>query len=123
MDSFQYASLVTKPGPLVPETNRPPLLPAWIAAVYQVLPRGPIAFTAVRLSFALALATGCSLIACFGFVVASDSHSQAIRQLVPRMGPGAVAITYSERNLRNYLTDFLTEPFAFLLSSAFLLLH
>lgn len=121
-DSFQYASLVSKPGPLVPDTNRPPLLPAWIATIYTILPRGPVAFATIRLSFALSLAAGCSLIASFGFLVASSSQSPSIRQLAPWAGPGVVAITYSERNLRNYLTDFLTEPFALLLTSVFLLL-
>lgn len=120
-DSFQYASLMSKPGPVVPDTNRPPLLPTWIATVYTILPRGPVAFAAIRLSFAISLAIGCSLIASFGFLVVSSSRSNAIRQIGPWVGLAVVAITYSERNLRNYLTDFLTEPFALLLMGVFLL--
>ncbi|AMV32932.1 hypothetical protein VN12_12460 [Pirellula sp. SH-Sr6A] len=121
-DSFQYGFLVAKPGPIVPDTNRPPLLPTWIAAVYQILPRGPVAFAVVRISLALALAAGCSLFACWGFQLVSNSPSEPLRQLTPWLAPGLVAIAYSERNLRNYLTDFLTEPFAFLLTAAFLLI-
>lgn len=121
-DSFQYGFLVSKPGPIVPDTNRPPLLPTWIASIYTILPRGPVAFAAIRISLALALAVGCSLFACWGFHLVSNSLSEPLRRFAPWIAPGLVAITYSERNLRNYLTDFLTEPFALLLTAAFLLL-
>ena len=42
--SLDYSVQLARVGPVVADTNRPPLFPVCIAAVYQCVPRGPIAW-------------------------------------------------------------------------------
>ena len=41
---LDYSAHLVRSGPITPDTNRPPLWPLCIAAVYKIVPRGPIAF-------------------------------------------------------------------------------
>ena len=111
-DAVGYKNLLDSRGPVVVDTNRPPLLPAWIATVYRVLPRGPISSAAIRISLAAAIAIGCSLFAAWGWCLASNSPSAWLRQYAFWIAWFTMNVVFTERNLRNYATDFLTEPFA-----------
>ena len=121
-DPIAYAAIVSREGPVLPDTNRPPLLPAWIASVYTVVPRGPYAFAAVRLSLAVCLAVGSAFFAVWGIKLFQDSGDSWLIGLAPWIPLTLLAIVVSERNFRRYVTDFLTEPIAFLGTALFMLI-
>jgi hypothetical protein len=120
-DPQGYSEVIESRGPVVPDTNRPPLLPAWIGLTYHVLPRGPIAFTFIRLSLAGAIALGCALFCTWGWLLCRNSRSVWLQQNATFVAGITLLIACSERNLRNYATDFLTEPFALLGAASFML--
>lgn len=99
-------------GPLAPDTNRPPLFPLAIGFIYQLIPRGPVAFAAVRICNALFLAAACAFTVAWGLKLLQRSKLQAVPNGSLIFACSIIGIVYSERNLRNYLTDFLTEPMA-----------
>lgn len=107
-------------GPLTADTNRPPLFPALIGIVYELLPRGPWAFAAVRVVNALFLALSCAIAVAWGVTLMSRTQLACVRYSAIVFAASLIAIVYSERNLRNYLTDFLTEPMATCLTMLFL---
>lgn len=117
---LDYSVQFDRNTPEVPDTNRPPLLPLGIAAVYSVVPRGPIAFATVRVALAICLSLGCALAVGWGAAIASKSQVANPNALALLVAVITIGIVYSERNLRNYATDFLTEPVALLLTQAFL---
>ncbi len=118
---LDYSVQLARRGPIVADTNRPPLFPAFIAMVYRLVPRGPIAFGFIRVALACSLSIGCALAVAWGVAIVSPMK-QFKGSLVPSIvGVSVIAIVYSERNLRNYTTDFLTEPFSLLLTQAFLI--
>ncbi len=121
-DLHSYGGILARKGPLVPDTNRPPLLPGWIGLLYTFIPRGPWAFAAIRISLALALAFGSALFALWGMLLLKSSSNLRLQQMAPWVPYGIIAILFTERNLRNYFTDFLTEPFAYLGTPVFMLL-
>ncbi len=119
--SLDYSVQLARVGPVVADTNRPPLFPVCIAAVYQCLPRGPIAFGAIRISLACCLSFGCALSVAWGVALTTNVNKNHPVFFSNAVGASLIAIVYSERNLRNYTTDFLTEPLALLLTQAFLM--
>jgi hypothetical protein len=121
-DPMGYEQTLDRRSPVVADTNRPPLFPTWISAVYSVIPRGPYSSAAIRLSLAAAIAIGCSIIAAWGWCLASTSTSAWLRRYAFWIAWFAMIVVFTERNLRNYATDFLTEPFALMGFSAFALL-
>lgn len=117
---LDYSVPLARRGPIVADSNRPPLFPAFIAMVYQLVPRGPIAFGFIRIALACSLSIGCAMAVAWGVAIVIPM-SQREGSLLPTMvGVSMIAIVISERNLRNYTTDFVTEPFALLLTQAFL---
>lgn len=110
-------SVLERSGGLTVTTSRPPLLPWLVAAIYSIIPRGPFAFAAVRLFLAGCLALGGAL--------AVYTSVAIMRRATKRVEPVAVAglatlaLAASDRTIRGYATDFLTEPIAFLLTSMF----
>jgi hypothetical protein len=95
-------------------TSRPPMLPVIIAAVYSVFGRGPVGymtirvFAAVCLALAGALATGLT-----AQLLANRTHQKIVVAL------GAITtlgLSASTRTLKDYTSDFLTEPLALLLA-------
>ncbi len=115
-----YGVQLARRGPIVADTNRPPLLPLCIAALYKVVPRGPIAFGAIRIGLACCLSLGCAVAVAWGVSLAMSSTTSHPAFFPVAVGASLIAIVYSERNLRNYTTDFLTEPLALLLTQVFL---
>ena len=122
---LEYSVQLARSGPVVADTNRPPLFPFVIGAVYQVAPRGPIAFGIIRILLACCLSVGCAIAVAWGVALARginhNGTSMSSTTLSAIVGLSLIAIVYSERNLRNYTTDFLTEPLALLLTHAFLI--
>ena len=118
---LDYSVQLDRRGPIVADTNRPPLLPLCIATLYQIVPRGPIAFGIIRVALACCLSIGCAIAVAWGVSLAKAMCQEHGSRLATYVGLTLIAIVYSERNFRNYTTDFLTEPLAFLLTQAFLL--
>jgi hypothetical protein len=121
-DPIGYKQTLDRRSPLVADTNRPPLFPTWTAVIYRLVPRGPYSSAAIRLSLAAAIAIGCSIAAAWGWCLASTSSSAWLRQHAFWLAWFAMIVVFTERNLRNYATDFLTEPFALMGFSAFAIL-
>jgi hypothetical protein len=119
---LSYSVQLARRGPIVADTNRPPLFPLMIAAVYQVIPRGPWAFGILRIVLACCLSIGCAIAVAWGVALAKDVNSNFGSRGPICVGIASIAIVFSERNLRNYTTDFLTEPVALLMTQAFLLI-
>lgn len=117
---LDYSAHLARRGPVLADTNRPPLLPLCIAAIYQIAPRGPIAFGIIRIALACCLSIGCAVAVAWGVLLAHGMSKECDSRLPTYMGIAMIAIVYSERNLRNYTTDFLTEPLALLLTQTFL---
>lgn len=108
-----------------PTASRPPLLPVFIAAVYQMLPRGPLAFATLRGISVLAL----SLAGAIAVITARSWTKQLVlpNSLPARYAPDLAAclsllLAIADRTIKRYNSDFLTEPYAALGLSLFLLL-
>ncbi len=117
---IDYSAHLSRRGPDLADTNRPPLFPLCIAAIYQIAPRGPIAFGIIRVALACCLSIGCAVAVAWSVLLAKGMSTECDSRLATYMGISMIAIVYSERNLRNYTTDFLTEPLALLLTQTFL---
>ena len=117
---LDYTVQLARRGPVVSDTNRPPFFPLVIGAVYQIVPRGPIAFGIIRIFLACCLSVGCAIAVAWGVELAKGMSRDGCTIFSTIVGIALIAIVYSERNLRNYTTDFLTEPLALLLTQAFL---
>ena len=115
-----YHVQLARVGPVAADTNRPPLLPLCIATVYRFVPRGPIAFGTIRIGLAVCLSVGCALAVAWGVALVNE-RNKGSALLTNAVGAGIIAIVFSERNLRNYTTDFLTEPIALVLTQAFIM--
>lgn len=117
LPEFDAADILSREGELTPTTARPPLLPWLIAVVYSFIPRGPTAFATVRLLLAACLA--------FGGALAVSTSVWLVRRMTNRVEPivvaglATLALAASDRTIRTYATDFLTEPLAFLLTQLF----
>jgi hypothetical protein len=118
---LDYSVQLARRGPVVADTNRPPLFPLVIGAIYHLAPRGPIAFGIIRFFLACCLSVGCSIAVAWGVAIGKGMNRDGSTMFSTTVGLSLIAIVYSERNLRNYTTDFLTEPLALLLTHAFLL--
>ena len=118
---LDYSVQLARRGPVVADTNRPPLFPLCIGVIYQIAPRGPVAFGIVRIFMACCLSVGCAIAVAWGVALAKGMNHDNTMLFSSSVGVSLIAIVYSERNLRNYTTDFLTEPLALLLTHAFLL--
>ncbi len=117
VEAAPYSQLdrVDWPGPT---TSRPPLYPALIALVYQLVPRGPIGFSTVRSISILCTALAGTLAVCLAFDVARRIFSSKGLALVAALSTLALAIL--DRTIRGYSIDFLTEPLAMLLCTVLL---
>jgi hypothetical protein len=104
----------------LPATGRPPLLPAVIAGVYSLLGRTAQAFGFVRLLSSLCLALSSAL------AVGLTAQLLAVRtRRIWVIGLGALttlALASSQNTIRDYASDFLTEPLALLLTQSLVVL-
>ncbi len=104
----------------VAATGRPPLYPVIVACVYKVLGRGPMAFMAIRLVAASCLAIAGGLAA--GLCVKILQQVGKNNAIVTVAGGCTLVLAASQRTLRDYATDFLTEPLALMLTQIFVAL-
>lgn len=106
-------------------TGRPPLFPTLIAAIYRVADRGPLAFGLVRLISASCLALAGALSALQTSVLIGSLPKWSGNQLssIPDRESWAAALAVIatiglaafNNTLKDYATDFLTEPLALLM--------
>lgn len=108
-------------------TGRPPLLPAMIAGCYSIFGRGPLGFAAVRTVSALLLAVGGAMAVGLTAIYLAGLRTAQGKPAMSKTAIAAGALTTlllmaSNRTLREYATDFLTEPVAFFLMQWWILL-
>lgn len=124
-----YSDLLQKPATLLISTGRPPLFPVLLSAVYKSIGRTPDGFASVRILLALCVSLSISLSA----VLSAQITFRILRAKLPDdaqipIWPGVIAamvtlaLGASNNTLRNYATDFLTEPLALLLFQFFVML-
>lgn len=100
-------------------TARPPLYPLVIAGIYSVCGRGEIGMMAVHLTAALALAVACAMAVATTWQLLSRGTGRGQR-IAAILGTGAtLLLAGSNRTLLTYASDFLTEPWALLLTQCF----
>lgn len=106
-----YADLLERSeGKVISATGRPPVLPVLIATTYAFLDRTPSAFMCIRfglvgcLALSGALASGLAAIMLF--------HSTKSIMASSLGGVIAIGLAASQNTLKEYVTDFLTEPIA-----------
>jgi hypothetical protein len=93
--------------------NRPPAYPFFLAAIYTIIPRGPIAFSVVRILAAIAIAVAASLSAWLAVRLFKHMFRNESSYLCLVSLP-VIALNVLDRTLRGYTDDFLTEPWAVL---------
>lgn len=101
-----------------PTASRPPLYPALIALVYQMVPRGPFAFAAVRSISIFCTALAGTIAVWLAYDVALRIFST--RSLAVVAALSALMLALLDRTIRNYSVDFLTEPLAMLMCTVLL---
>jgi hypothetical protein len=112
-----FRTYLEAPPQSMPMTGRPPLFPAFIAVVYNVVDRGPIAFATVRVFSALCLAFGCAIAVANAATVMIKFEISGRKFSAWSIGLGcaaAILLAASNRTLLSYASDFLTEPLALL---------
>ncbi len=120
-----YGSYLDEPARRLLTTGRPPLLPLVISAVYTVVGRNVWAFAAVRIvlitcvaiSGGLAVRLTAELLS--SLHIARNSRLQRISFWAGCLG--TLALVATNRTIRDYATDFLTEPIALLLMQVFVI--
>lgn len=120
----RYTAQLTAPQRNLLATGRPPLLPTLIAALYHMFGRNADAFRAIHLLLALSLAiSGAVAAAVTAMTWQRTSHARTTRfQLAGLLAIGAtIALAATQRTLKGYAEDFLTEPLALLLLQLFVL--
>lgn len=112
------AQLEGEPRDLI-MTGRPPALPLLLSAYYALLGRNETAFAALRLTLAICLAVGSALAVYVTALLLRRRVGLLLLSLACLLTLGFAA---SNRTLRDYATDFLTEPLALLLLQGFVVL-
>lgn len=113
-----YSVQLRRTDGLAATTGRPPLFPLINALVYMVFPRGPTGFAVMRIVLAVCIGLASS--------VSVAISVRIVSQLSTRWWPSALAamvtmvLAVLDRTVRNYATDFLTEPIALLLTQLWL---
>jgi hypothetical protein len=104
-----------------PTASRPPWLPTVISVVYQFLPRGPIAFAAIRSVSTLCMALSGAIVVWLAFRVALRINDQMpLGSWAPELAAAiTLVLALLDRTLRTFNEDFLTEPWALLWVSLF----
>ena len=108
---------VARSNQWVPTTARPPLLPWLIGAIYTFVPRGPWAFATIRILLAVCLAVAGALSVALAVAILARTKQQ--KWLICTAGLATLLLALSDRNTRNYSSDFLTEPLALMLTQLF----
>lgn len=120
----RYAAQLTAPQRNLLATGRPPLLPTLIAGLYHMFGRNADAFRALHIQLALALAISGALAAA---VTAMLWQRASLEKTTRYQIAGSIAITATialaatQRTLKGYAEDFLTEPLALCLMQLFVL--
>ncbi len=116
----RYAAQLSRTSSHTPTTGRPPLLPWMIAAIYQILPRGPVAFGLIRVinAMAIAISGALAVVGSYWILRRWNFHRPAVAfGCLATLGLASV-----DRTIREYALDFLTEPLAYLLTQSFVML-
>lgn len=124
-----YAGWVAQNRPIVPRTDRPPLLPVVIAGIYSVFGATPTAFASIRIFLAVCLAASGAISVLIAFVLADRikplGTGAQTSKFVLKYGPYIAAlicfaIAVAEHTIKTYMEDFLTELPAMFLTQLFL---
>lgn len=99
-------------------TGRPPLLPLLIGGIYSTIGRHQVGFAAVRLMLAMSMAIAAAISVYLTAKLLAPLRSNW-EVLIGCTTTLAFAVTH--RTLREYATDFLTEPIALLMMQLFVL--
>ncbi len=122
----RYAAQLESTPLIHSTTGRPPLFPIIVSGIYSLLGRNSWGFAAVRLFSASCLAISGALAVMMTVQLISSRRNQASaiaeRTGIWLGGLGAVGFAATNRTLRDYATDFLTEPLALLLMQCFVIL-
>ncbi len=130
-DPQVYAAWRAKSGPIVPRTDRPPLLPLVIGGIYQILGQSQMAFMAVRvfLAVCLSMAGALAVFTSYRFtnLYVNEPPQGLVKTWFSPLAPlfaAVVAFTLAlfDSNVRRYMEDFLTEMPAFVLTQIFLMI-
>ncbi len=116
----RYAAQLSRTSSHTPTTGRPPLLPWMIAAIYQIFPRGPVAFGLIRVinAIAIAISGALAVVGSYWILRRWNFHRLAVAfGCLATLGLASV-----DRTIREYALDFLTEPLAYLLTQSFVML-
>lgn len=113
-NALQYTQLARRDWP-GPTASRPPLYPALISLVYRMIPRGPAAFTAIRLLSALLTAIAGAVSVAIAVSITSRISSKQLISIVA--GATTIFLAMMDRTIRTYSLDFLTEPLALCLTT------
>ncbi len=121
-DREAYVAYLGAPPQSMPTTGRPPLFPALVALIYELVGRGPSAFAWVRVLSALCIAAA-------GAIAVSNAATLLTNRVVRARAlsrwsvlagcAGATVLAASNRTLIGYADDFLTEPLALLMTQLF----
>lgn len=114
-----YAQRLETPHRDMIATWRPPLLPLAIALIYKSIGRGPSAWAAVRVFSAACMSLAGAIAIALIARVLNGYTTPRVSDVACVFG---LALAASNRTLREYATDFLTEPLALLLMQIFVLI-
>lgn len=113
-DSKYKSFLAEVSGRDVPATGRPPLYPLLVAFAYSIFGRYSLGFIVVRLGSALCIAAAVGL--AVGVCAKILYHFRKGKLVVALGSCSVLLLAASQRTLRDYATDFLTEPLALFLT-------
>ncbi len=122
-----YDGWEQKTGPIVPRTDRPPLLSVCIAGIYLVLGSNQTAYVVVRIFLAICLSLAGAIAVVMSqhiwdrIAASSDQNiSQRWRITMPFLASAfCLLIAVFDNNVKRYMEDFLTELPAFALTQIF----
>jgi hypothetical protein len=123
--AVDYAVHLDSAPRALPTTGRPPLFPLVIAGIYHCVGRNEFGFAAVRLFSATCLALAGALAVWLTAQLLARPEPLApwgARVSILSLGTAATLFFAAiNRTLRDYATDFLTEPLALLLMQCFVI--
>ncbi|MFN7877666.1 MAG: hypothetical protein ACK5PB_20275 [Pirellula sp.] len=109
-DSAYTDLLERSEGKVISATGRPPVLPVLIATTYAFLDRTPSAFMCIRFGLvgclALSGAMAAGLAALMLFHATKSVMASSLGAMI------TIGLAASQNTLKEYVTDFLTEPIA-----------
>lgn len=121
-----YSATLQAPAQRLATTGRPPLFPITISGVYLAIGRNAWAFAVIRVLLITCVAlSGALAVTMTVQLLASTGHQRNSNVPPYRLwagGLGTLAFVATNRTIRDYATDFLTELLALLLMQVFVML-